>query len=191
MMKSTVFMIVVIALIGIATACTQSTSTPTSDLTTKQDTVKRGEYLVATMGCGDCHSPKTMTPQGPAPDPALHLSGHPAKEKLGPIDTTSLKSWVLFNFNNTAAVGPWGTSYASNLTSDATGIGNWTEAQFFTALRKGKYKGLENSRPLLPPMPWQNFAQLNDADIKAIFAYLKSTKPVANVVPAAKAPGAM
>ena len=184
-------MIAVIALIGAATACNQSTSAHTSDATTKQDTIKRGAYLVATMGCGDCHSPKIMTPQGPAPDPERHLSGHPATEKLGPVDTSSLKSWVLFNFNNTAAVGPWGTSYASNLTSDATGIGNWTEEQFFTALRKGKYKGLENSRSLLPPMPWPNFAQLNDADIKAIFAYLKSTKPVANVVPAPKAPGAM
>ncbi|ANE53633.1 diheme cytochrome c-553 [Flavisolibacter tropicus] len=188
-MKSTVSMIIATALICGVSACNQQDKTSSSQLPTKQDTIKRGEYLVATMGCGDCHSPKIMTPQGPAPDPERLLSGHRADENLGPIDTSTLKSWVLFNFNNTAVVGPWGTSYAANLTSDATGVGNWTEEQFFTALRKGKYKGLENSRPLLPPMPWQNTAQLNDGDIKAIFAYLKSTNPVDNVVPAPKAPG--
>jgi hypothetical protein len=51
-------------------------------------------------------------------------------------------------------------------------------------LRKGKWKGIEQNRSLMPPMPWQSFAQLKDQDIKAIFAYLKSTKPVKNLVPA-------
>ena len=37
---------------------------------------------------------------------------------------------------------------------------------------------------LLPPMPWFNFTNLEENDLKAIFAYLKSTKPVSNVVPA-------
>ncbi len=50
----------------------------------------------------------------------------------------------------TAAIGPWGTSFASNLTPDATGIGSWTEEQFLTAIKKGLYKDLEGSRPLLP-----------------------------------------
>jgi hypothetical protein len=52
-------------------------------------------------------------------------------------------------------------------------------------MREGKYKGIQNSRDLLPPMPWQNFAQMNDKDLKAIFAYLQSTTPVRNVVPPA------
>jgi hypothetical protein len=88
----------------------------------------------------------------------------------------------------TAATGPWGTSYAANISSDATGIGNWTEAQFIKCMREGKLKGMDNARPLLPPMPWPNFAKLTDTDLKAIFAFLKSTKPVDNVVPAPKAP---
>jgi hypothetical protein len=79
-------------------------------------------------------------------------------------------------------------SFAANITSDATGIGNWTEAQFFTALRKGKYKGQETGRPLLPPMPWMNYKNMSDEDMRAIFYYLKATKPVENVVPAPKAP---
>jgi mono/diheme cytochrome c family protein len=48
---------------------------------------------------------------------------------------------------------------------------------------QGKFKGLDGTRTLLPPMPWFNFTQLKDEDASAIFAYLKSIKPVVNVVP--------
>ena len=147
--------------------------------------VKRGQYLVTIMGCNDCHSPKVMGPNGPAPDPEKLLSGHPADMPLAKFDTTTAKNWFLFNPTLTAIVGPWGISYTANITSDATGIGSWTEQQFFKAIREGKYKGLDNTRPLLPPMPWQEIARCNDDDLKAIFAYLKSTKPVKNVVPTA------
>ena len=37
-------------------------------------------------------------------------------------------------------------------------------------------------RQLLPPMPWENFGKLNDADLKAIFAYLRSLPPIENAV---------
>ena len=89
----------------------------------------------------------------------------------------------MFNEDLTSAAGPWGVSFSANITSDSTGLGNWTEAQFFKALREGKFKGLDQSRPLLPPMPWQNLKHLTDEDIRSIFAFLKSTKPVKNVVP--------
>jgi mono/diheme cytochrome c family protein len=147
--------------------------------------VKRGQYLVTIMGCNDCHSPKLMGPNGPYPDPEKLLSGHPADMPLAKYDTATAKNWLLFNPMITAMIGPWGVSYTANITSDSTGIGNWTEQQFFKAIREGKYKGLDNTRPLLPPMPWQEFAHCTDEDLKAIFAYLKSTKPVRNVVPAA------
>jgi hypothetical protein len=83
----------------------------------------------------------------------------------------------------TSCVGPWGISFAGNLTSDETGIGNWTEENFLRAIKKGKYKGLENSRPLLPPMPWFVYKNMSDEDLKSIFAYLKTVKAVENVVP--------
>jgi hypothetical protein len=35
-------------------------------------------------------------------------------------------------------------------------------------------------------MPWQNFAKLKDDDLRAMFLFLKSTKPINNVVPAPK-----
>lgn len=90
----------------------------------------------------------------------------------------------MFNEDLTAAAGPWGVSFAANITSDATGAGSWQEENFILALRKGKFKGLEGSRNLLPPMPWQNFSQMTDDDLKAIYTFLQSTKPVNNVVPA-------
>ncbi len=154
-----------------------------SGVSDKETLIKRGEYLVTLMGCHDCHSPKIMTPQGPAIDSAHMLSGHPASLPVPKVDVSQLQSWVLFNHNTTAFVGPWGISFAPNLTSDETGIGNWTEAQFFKAIREGKYKGMDNTRPLLPPMPWNMYGKATDDDLKAIFTYLKSTAPVENRVP--------
>ena len=89
----------------------------------------------------------------------------------------------------TTFAGPWGTSYSANISSDATGIGNWTEQQFINCIRNGKIKGIDEGRPILPPMPWPNFRKLNDTDLKAMFAYLKASKPIANVVPGPKSPG--
>jgi hypothetical protein len=153
----------------------------------KDSLIKRGEYLVNSIGCDDCHSPKIMGPRGPEVDVANRFGGHLSGHPLSPIDTAVLaKGWALFGPELTVAVGPWGVSYAANISSDSTGIGNWTEAQFFKAIREGKYKGLDNSRPMLPPMPWYNFAKLEDQDLSAIFYFLKSTKPVKNVVPAAR-----
>ena len=150
--------------------------------------IERGGYLVGIMGCNESHSPKIMGPQGPQLDPDRLLSGYPAGQPLPPMPVNN-DGWALMSMDLTAAVGPWGTSFAANLTSDATGIGNWTEEQFERALRHGLYKGLEGARPLLPPMPWQNLVNMKPEDMKAVFAYLKSTKPVENVVPAPIPPG--
>lgn len=148
------------------------------------DLSKKGEYLVTVGGCHDCHSPKVFTAQGPVPDESRLLSGHPSDMPVASYPPGIIKDWVLFNAHNTAIAGPWGVSFSANITSDDTGVGLWKEEQFIKAMREGKYKGLDGSRPLLPPMPWPNFAKMTDEDLKAIFAYLKSTKPVRNVVPA-------
>jgi hypothetical protein len=152
----------------------------------KEQLVARGKYLTTIGGCNDCHSPKIMTPTGPEPDTARLLSGHPQNESLSPIIKTN--DWMLFNNSLTAFVGPWGLSYAANLTPDETGIGNWKFEQFVTAIRKGKYKGLEGGRPLLPPMPWQMYRAMTDEDLLAVFTYLKSLPPVDNLVPAPISP---
>ena len=146
--------------------------------------VKWGEHLVMSIGCGDCHTPKKMGPMGPEDDSTLLLSGHPAKMPPPDVDRKAMESKGLIITNDlTAWVGPWGISYSANLTSDETGIGTWSEDQFLFAIRNGKQKGLAGSRMLLPPMPWQSLRNLTDDELKAIFSYLKSTKPVSNMVP--------
>jgi cytochrome c553 len=152
----------------------------------KEVQVKRGEYLVSYAMCDDCHTPKIMTPHGPQLDMSRRFSGHPAEE---PFDTTGMKDLVakrfvaVFSPGLTAALGPWGVSYAANLTPDDTGTGNWTEAQFVKAIREGKSKGMDGTRPLLPPMPWEVVRNMSDEDLKAVFAYLQTVKPVKNAVP--------
>ena len=183
--------LVLLTLIMLGTSCTEPAPPPVVPAEpSHENLVERGRYLVEIMGCHDCHSPKMMTPQGPVPDPKRLLSGHPADEQLPPVNADATQGWVLFSMGQTATVGPWGTSFSGNITSDETGIGNWTEAQFKRALTQGSYKGLEGSRPLLPPMPWQNYRNMDTEDVKAIFAYLKSTTPVHNVPPAPIPPSA-
>ncbi len=157
----------------------------------QEELIAMGAHLVKTMGCHDCHSPKMMTPDGPVPDPERLLSGHPADEALAEYDPALVEpgKFILMNQGITAFAGPWGTSYAGNLTSDATGIGNWTEESFKIALTEGWFKGVRDSRKLLPPMPWPNLTELTDEEIHAMFTYLMSTKPIENIVPPPAPPG--
>lgn len=148
-----------------------------------------GEHLVTIAGCQDCHTPKIMTPNGPDIDSSRSFSGHPAGSPDLPVDRADIESKGLgVTQDLTAWAGPWGVSYAANLTSDSTGIGGWKEEQFIYAIREGKLKGLPDSRPILPPMPWQMYKHMTDGELKAIFAYLKSTKPIKNNVPPPKPP---
>ncbi len=63
---------------------------------------------------------------------------------------------------------------ARNLTRHATGLGSWSQADFFTALRKGQRP---DGTALAPPMPWQAYAGLTDADTEALWLYLQSMPP--------------
>ena len=97
-------------------------------------------------------------------------------------------SYLVSSIGCSANVGSWGVSFGANITSDASGIGNWPEENFIRAMKRGKYKGIEGARTLLPPMPWADFSNLTDDDVIAIHAFLITTKPVRNIVPAAIAP---
>lgn len=145
---------------------------------------ERGEYLITVGGCHDCHSPKILTAQGPMPDSTRLLSGHPQGLEIPPIDPDQVGpgKWILFNDHLTCAVGPWGVSFAANLTPDEeTGTGAWPEEMFIQALRTGKHLG--SGRPILPPMPWQNLVGATEDDLKAMYAYLQSIPPIRNRVP--------
>jgi hypothetical protein len=147
--------------------------------------VERGKYLVTFAGCHDCHTPKAMTSSGPEPDMSRALSGHPSGVPLPPTPGSVVgpgKWGAVTTADLTAWYGPWGVSFAANLTPDPTGLGPWTKAMFIRALRTGKHQG--EGRPILPPMPWQNYAQMTDGDLGAVFDYLRTLKPVRNAVPA-------
>lgn len=144
---------------------------------------KRGEQLVASHGCHDCHTPLAMSKEGPAPDMSRALSGHPEKLIMPPPPKLPDGPWQWVGAaTNTAFSGPWGVSYSTNLTSDPeTGIGKWKAEEFVAAIKTGKHLGV--SRPIMPPMPWQAYRHLSEQDLKAIFAYLQSTQPIRNQVP--------
>jgi hypothetical protein len=163
---------------------TTAMETPKPDFHGFESQVKWGEHIVTITGCNDCHTPKKMTDHGPDFDSSLLLSGHPAQLPPPDVNRKEMESKGLTATGDlTAWVGAWGVSYTGNLTSDETGIGNWKEEQFIYALREGKLKGLPGSRTLLPPMPWTTLKYMTDDELKAIFAYLKSTKPIHNIVP--------
>ena len=150
-----------------------------------QSRIERGKYMVTVGGCNDCHTPKKIGPNGPEPDMTKELSGNPATDRLAPVPAGLIapdKYLTVVNNHLGAWVGPWGVSFAMNLTSDkATGLGSWTEEMFVTALRSGKHQG--TGRPILPPMPWYWYRNMTDEDLKSIFAYLQSLPPINNPIP--------
>lgn len=146
--------------------------------------VARGQYLADFGGCNDCHTPLTMTPNGPAPDMSRMLSGQPANAPVPPVPVTALgptKWGAVVSNTMTAWAGPWGVSFTANLTPSGTGLKNWTAEQFVQTMRTGKHLGV--GRNLLPPMPWRSLGALTDQDLHAIFAYLRTIPPVDNQVP--------
>ena len=71
---------------------------------------------------------------------------------------------------------PFGGIFASNITPDAdTGIGNWTERDFYRAVRHGKGKEGQN---LYPAMPYNAYVNVSDEDMHDLWMYMRSVKPV-------------
>ena len=140
--------------------------------------VERGKYLVGITGCHDCHSPKKDA--AGHVDETRPLSGRPATT---PAPSTTAGE-IHTALDLTAWTGPWGTTYASNLTPETTtGLlaRSYSEASFVAMFRTGKKP---NGVGILPPMPYEMYANMTDDDLKAIWAYLQTIKPVRNQVPA-------
>jgi mono/diheme cytochrome c family protein len=110
--------------------------------------VKRGWYLVRIAQCNDCHT----TADNGNPRTELMFGGG---ERL---------------------VGPWGDVVSANITPDPTGISHYDEAMFIKTIRTGRASG--GVRELNPLMPYSYFRNMTDDDLKAIFAYLRTLKPV-------------
>ncbi|MDZ7290477.1 MAG: cytochrome c [candidate division KSB1 bacterium] len=125
------------------------------------DTLAYGKYLNTIAACQFCHTPVDDKGQ---PLPGMEFAG--GQE---------------FHF-------PWGATVRSaNITPDIdTGIGAWDEAYFIDRFKAyadstGKHiaveKGGDNT-----VMPWTMFAEMTDADLRAIYKYLRTVKPVQHEV---------
>jgi len=113
------------------------------------DQVKHGWYLVRIGQCNDCHTP--------------------ADENGNAITAMMFGGGIRFD-------GPFGTETTANITSDASGIAHFDADRFIRTIRMGRASG--GVRDLKPIMPFSYFRNLNDEDLTAIFAYLRSVKPV-------------
>lgn len=182
MKTRTLFTIATLLAVTFLVRCSTDNLASDAPVKAAQAKIERGRYLVSIAGCHDCHTPWKMTELGPEPDMTRALSGHP--EGMTHAAPALRGPWVSAgNATNTAFAGPWGVSYAANLTSDSeTGIGFMDEATFVRTIRSGKHLGA--GRPILPPMPWPVYRNMTDQDLGAVFAYLMSTTPIKNKVPA-------
>ena len=102
---------------------------------------------------------------------------HTPVDKGEPLPNMELSGGQIFD-------GPWGKVASANLTPDPSGIPYYDEILFLQAIRTGYVK----ARPLNQIMPWNNFGGMTDEDLKAIFAYLKTVKPIHHVVDNAEPP---
>ena len=175
-------LIAIIAAVGLVAIASARIRSGQQQQTVAATRIERGRQLVLFGGCNDCHTPLKMGAKGPEPDMTRALSGHPSQLVVSAAPKLE-GPWLWAGVGtNTAFAGPWGISYSRNLTPDrVTGLGIWTEGMFIKTMRTGRHMGV--SRPILPPMPWQNLNSLPDDDLKSIYAYLQSIKPIHNEVP--------
>ena len=123
----------------------------------RSNRVKYGEYLVTAGHCDACHTP---TDEKGDPLPGMYLGG--GAPLVG--NWEGGKKIVRVN--------------ALNLTPDSSGISYFDELMFIDVIRNGGFR----PRPLSNIMPWAFFRNLTDDDLKAIFAYLTTLKPVCHHV---------
>lgn len=165
------FAIGAFSLIGVACALHSPREEIPADWEQKSSR-ERGHYLVNYLGhCVGCHTP--LGPNGQS-DTSLFLSGVPARfagVKAGPPQVAGFP-------------GPRGSRvYAKNITPDSeTGIGKWTEEQFVRTFKTGVSPDGKKYRT--SPMEWNIYANMKEEDLRAIYRYLRTVKPISNRAPA-------
>ncbi len=179
---SRVILLIIVFILGLHTAV--SAQDNINDGVNKKR-VQRGLQLVNQGRCNDCHTPLVEAEDGLVPDTNRTLSGHPSDSEIPKIPNSEIDSeeWLEFlsTLDSTVWAGEWGISFSANLTPDSTtGIGKWNEDVFVEIMRSGRHVSLK--RNINPPMPWKDYAKLSDEDLKSIFAYLATLKPINNAV---------
>ncbi len=134
---------------------------------TQEEILSRGQYIVtAIQGCA-CHTPRN--PDG-SYNTNLNFAGAPSSPP--PVGHPATVGWTTRR---------WKKVFARNITPDPQlGIGKWTEADFIAAMKTGR---TPDGRILDPVMPWPRFQAITDTDLKAIWAYLRTVKPIGNKIP--------
>jgi len=120
----------------------------------KSDRVAYGKYLVTVGHCDACHTPTDE--QGNNLRGMDFSGGAPLTGAWGPDPKKVI------------------TVASLNLTPDPSGIGYFDEEMFVKVIRTGAVK----ARPLANIMPWAFFRNLSDDDLRAIFSYLRTLRPV-------------
>jgi mono/diheme cytochrome c family protein len=134
-------------------------------------------YWVLTEPSISSGEPITLTPQIPdiANGQVVFNAGGCASCHAVPNQPDRLKLG-----GGLAIPSPFGTFYAPNISPDETsGIGRWTEAEFVTAVTKGVSPA---GTHYFPAFPYTSYAHAKVADIRDLFAYLKTLAPVAGKV---------
>lgn len=183
-MKITVFMATLLFLSLTAGSCYKPEKTAQKKYS--REMINLGGQLVNEGKCNFCHSPTIDTEEGSIYDPERILSGHPEESQIPNIPNVPVGSqqWLEFlsNLESTVWAGPWGLSFAANITPDVdTGIGSWSEKNFVNMMKTGKHAGI--GRTIMQPMPWDDYRELSDRDLLSIYAYLRTIEPVHNEVP--------
>jgi mono/diheme cytochrome c family protein len=125
-------------------------------------------------------APQPVTGPVPSPDPADRLKYGEYLVNMGgcsfchsPQVRGQVVSGMRFAGGNLMK-GGWGQAATANLTPDSSGIGYYDEALFLQAMRTGYVK----ARKLSSIMPFGEYKNLKDDDLKMMFAYLRTVKPV-------------
>ena len=150
---------------------TATTDAGGGDATTAEK-VARGKYLVDVVAsCGECHTPR-LPPMG-TPDPNNYLAG----------DNTPSPNCTFRNPANNECI------YPRNLTNDATGLKNRTDAEIKNMFLNGKRPvppggdAGATEEALHPIMPYYSFKNMSDADADAIVAYLRTVPAKERTIP--------
>src|SRR6185436_19429395 len=139
-MKRIIVPVLLLAIVPLLAACSEDANAKPAQMTERAEQIDRGKYLVQFGGCHHCHTPMVMGKNGPELDMTRMLSGHPQDIVMPePPKMNGPWGWSAAA-TNTAFAGPWGVSYAKNLTPDrVSGLGIWTEDMFIKTMRTGKH----------------------------------------------------
>ncbi|WP_018127078.1 c-type cytochrome [Balneola vulgaris] len=151
-------LLVGIGLTYISTALPNAGEAPEMNIELTQERIERGRHLANNvMACMYCHTP------------------HDTKKFTNPLDSTKFGAGGV-EFGK-AELLP-GTYYSTNITPAE--LGSWTDGEIFHSITTGVSK---DGRALFPIMPYENYAKMDEEDIKAVIAYLRTLEPIESTVP--------